>query len=349
MFRCTIAFAALSVLSASTQKGPIHSPFITVSVQVGRPVIDAVRFGAVAFLTDHSLVASVCDLHWCELHTFKIEDGKLRELAKLPVPNSFGDILRGPDDSFFLEHLYGQNFEGAVQLDAGLKGIQVLSKVWLNRDCISTTGKTFIDQAAKDHWIAHRTSKPQETLREGDGRVVSVSDDEIAFEANDSLFIETMDGKRLGSFATGYPHGGIIRGGATILGSGRILVGTTVREFTGKSAVHFPKQIGAGYPHGTSDNGSVALLDESIRRLSPMKAFGEAITLAGIDAPDNTEIIRAVNAQTGKECFIEERKLDQLLCGLHSDIDPTGKMIAILDQSGLSIYRLPTSCSALKD
>lgn len=348
MFKC-IAAVTLSFVSAFAQNDQTHSPLVTVRIEPRKFAAGAVQSGTVAFLTDHSLVVSVCNLPWCELHTFKIEEGKLREVAELPVPDSFGEIFRGPNGSLILEHLYGQNFEGAVQLDLELKGIQVLSKVWLNRDCISSTGRTFVNQVKKDHWIAYRTSKPQDSLREGDGRMVSVTDDEVIFEANETLFIETMDGKRLGSFATGYAHWGMVRGRVTLLGSDRVLIGTAVRGLNGKSQVQFPKQIGAGYPHHTSEDGRIVLFDESIRRLSPMKAFGEAATLAALDAPDNTEIIRVVNGTNGQVCFREERKLDQLLSGLHSAIDDTGKKIAILEPSGLSIYELPSSCSAAKN
>ena len=66
------------------------------------------------------------------------------------------------------------------------------------------------------------------------------------------------------------------------------------------------------------------------------------------DVP-NGETVRVIDTRSGRPCFEWQAKAKLLPpFGYHADIDPSGRLVAILTQESLAIYRLPDACTVHK-
>jgi hypothetical protein len=56
-------------------------------------------------------------------------------------------------------------------------------------------------------------------------------------------------------------------------------------------------------------------------------------------------MVLVVDTRSGKQCFEWNSTANLLLAGqLHADIDPSGRLVAIMTATTLNIYRLPENC-----
>jgi hypothetical protein len=60
----------------------------------------------------------------------------------------------------------------------------------------------------------------------------------------------------------------------------------------------------------------------------------------------NGEVVRVTDTGSGKQCF-EWHGKENLLSPFqdHADVDPSGRLVAIMTLSNLTIFRLPEACT----
>jgi hypothetical protein len=114
-----------------------------------------------------------------------------------------------------------------------------------------------------------------------------------------------------------------------------------------------PGALASGERTKQSLDATRVLHETFTRRVGAAQAFKEkalAVATMGMstdgDVP-NGEMIRVMDTRTGKRCF-EWYGTEKLLPPFsdHADIDPSGRLVAIMTQGRLSIFALPDSCRA---
>ena len=121
-------------------------------------------------------------------------------------------------------------------------------------------------------------------------------------------------------------------------------------DFNGKLIQPLDKPDGWGLRIGQSSDGSRILYDRHTRHIPlAQKIKEEEIAKMG-DAADeapNGEMVRVIETKSGKKCFEWSSQKDLLVIAqYHADIDPSGRLVAIMTPTTLSIYRLPELCGA---
>ena len=181
------------------------------------------------------------------------------------------------------------------------------------------------------------------------------SDDAVALLDQDAVRIEDMKGGILGSFQAGVSANAIP--GTKLLGLNRLWFQSgghpEIRDFSGKTFLKLNKEDGWGFRMGQSTDGTRLLYDRYTRHVGLAQSLKEdALGLAtmGMSADSqrsNGELVRVIDTTSGKQCFEWDSKTDLLVeGGYHADIDPSGKLVAILTQTNLSVYKLPEVCTA---
>jgi hypothetical protein len=104
---------------------------------------------------------------------------------------------------------------------------------------------------------------------------------------------------------------------------------------------------------GQSEDGARVLFDRITRHVGLAQRIEEdALILPSMgmstdgDSP-NGELVSVVDTGSGKQCFewqIKDEFIDEL--SRHADIDPSGRLVAIISRGTLGIYRLPDICAA---
>jgi hypothetical protein len=180
-----------------------------------------------------------------------------------------------------------------------------------------------------------------------------VSDETIAYIEDGILTINTIDGRRLGSFRAAKPSEAEPK--VQFLGRDRLWFDDgkkpQIRDFNGKILLSFKKTDGWGVRTGQSADGSRVVLDLRTRHVSLMQNIKETTVLflsfgMGVgDESDNGETVRVVDTNTGKLCF-EWKSGPEVLSGgdYHADLDPSGHRAAIMTRTSLSIFDLPSTC-----
>ena len=65
------------------------------------------------------------------------------------------------------------------------------------------------------------------------------------------------------------------------------------------------------------------------------------------DEEPNGKIALVIDTRSGKHCFEWNSSTNLLVAGqLHADIDPSGRLVAIVTPTALNIYKLPGVCVA---
>jgi hypothetical protein len=349
----SLTLLALSILCTSiTGQSQIPTPFAVFDTSSMHS--DWILGGTLAFLTDNLIAVGFDSASPARVQILKLQGDDLHPIAQAPEPTTFRRLLKGPGEEVFLDHVYAEKIDGAIELDSSLHKVQVLNKTWLGLDYVSPSGGTFVVQASEDHWIAYKTSTPPTPICAGPGWALSVKDDRIAYTAGGTLYIGDMKGSPLGSFATGRSQAGKTTGEATLLSPGRILFETAqgrfeVRDYEGKTIFRLTGAKGWGEDHKASFDGSRVVFDIPSRHLGVGRAIGESVmgvlTLgfsADGDGP-NRESVIVYDVATGRRCFEWEGALD-LISGNHADISPSGDNVAVLTSSHLMLFHLPTHC-----
>jgi hypothetical protein len=163
-----------------------------------------------------------------------------------------------------------------------------------------------------------------------------------------------MDGKPLGSFNVGERSVSAI----SFIGQNRVLFQgrsgeTEIRDFSGKVLRKLKKPGRAlGEKRKVSTDGSRLLYDSFTRRVGLTQTIREdvlAVTTMGMSGDGevpNGEAVRVTDTGSGKWCFEWYGKENLLPPFMdHADIDPFGRLVAILRLGTLSVFKLPDACT----
>jgi hypothetical protein len=204
-------------------------------------------------------------------------------------------------------------------------------------------------------WKLHRLVPTLSLVRAGSGEVLSVTDEFIAVRGDQDVRIETIDGVLKGSFQV--PSRSTCYGKVNILGQNRLLMTgcqkDSVVDFRGRELSRLPPREGWGFRFGQSLDGTRILFDNYTRRISFEQKVSEFLTDLitfgmGVPVESKGETIRVVDTRTAGICF-ELESPDHLFGRsgeYHADISPSGDYLALVTTEALSVYRIPSSCTA---
>jgi hypothetical protein len=322
---------------------PLYSADISDLIPSGKNIYVG---GSLAFLTDNTLAVGMCSNSECSIETLEVGDTAVRALAREHALDQFLDLFRAPGGGIALT-LPGPD---TVLLDWKLNRLQTIPKTRLSAATISDTGATFVQFVGKE-WRIFKMKEPTKPIRSGTGRLVSISDENVALIEDGILKIDTIDGQHLASFRAGKPSEGKVQ----FLGKDRLWYddgkSPQIRDFNGRTLLSFEKQDGWGFRNGRSDDGSRVLLDLHTRHIPLTQNIKEVATVfltLGMGVGDETangEAVRVVDTNTGKLCFEWKSGPDFLSAGdYHADINPLGNRVAIMTQTSLSVFALPSMC-----
>jgi len=285
--------------------------------------------GTVTFLGDHTLAAGICFRTSCNLQTFDISGGSPRRIGEVNGIDRYHALFRSSDGGVLLGGVVRRREWGALLLDQSLQTSRWIPKV---------PGFSAFGQK----------------IAEGQGRLLTHTTDLAAYLDHGILRIQSIDGKLVGSFEVGEKS----RPAINFLGQDRILFeesgGTEIRDFNGKVLLKVQKPDRAlGEWTKQSEDGSRLLYDSFTRRVGPTQTIREddlAVATHGLstdgDVP-NGEDVRVIDTGSGKACFEWYGKENLLPPFLdHADINPSGRLVAIMTQGSLAVFKLPDACTS---
>jgi hypothetical protein len=312
----------------SSPPEPLHKiDLSTLDSRMDRPYVQ----GAIVFLTDQTLAVAMCGGAGCNLATFDLASGNAHQVGLRNDTPRFRAILRGRDGGVVLSTVRRGGQRGSVLLDPDLH---------------------------TSHWIPSvpGVSPTGEKIPEGQGRLLGHTGNVAAYLDEGTVRIQGFDGKLLGSFDSGSSGRKLIPL-FCFLGQDRLLFkgggGLAVRDYNGKVLRTLSGQEhGWGVRIAHSEDGSRLLFDSLTRHVGLAQSIKEkALVLptmgmsADGDVP-NGETVRVIDSGSGRQCFEWKGEATLLpLFGSHADIDPSGRLVAILTHESLAIYRLPDACA----
>jgi hypothetical protein len=346
----------VTVAPLPAQKAP---PQPLYSVDLSKLVsqeLDIRPAGTVTFLTERTVAVSICRNLRCYLETLDFGADKPRVIGGIRTDafQVIGTLFRAPDGDLIVgNRVLDRTLHEVSQIPKGAGGRQ---------SYISETGQTFVKQD-RDEWAAYKMERPRQRILSGAGAILSVSDDALAYFDEGTVHIQGMDGTTLGSFAT-VPPKTLTFGSVSItpksiptlrfLGHDRLWSenGSDVKilNFNGKLIQTLDRPDGWGVNIGQSSDGSRILYDRYTRHIPLAQKIEEGAAAAmgvGADEKPNGEMVLVIDTRSGKQCFEWNSSTNLLVAGqFHADIDPSGRLIAIMTPTTLNIYRLPEGCGA---
>ena len=312
--------------SASPQEPLYKIDLSALDSSMDRPYVQ----GAIVFLTDQTLAVSMCGKAGCNLATFDFASGNARQVGVINDAPRFRAILRGRDRGVVLSGVRRGGQMGQVLLDPDLHASQWIPRV----PGVSPTG---------------------EEIPEGQGRLLGHTGNVAAYLDQGTVRIQGLKGKLLGSFDAGSSEKLIPL--FCFLGQDRLLFkgagGLAVRDYNGKVLRTLRGQEqGWGVRIAHSEDGNRLLFDSLTRHVGLVQSMKEkalVLPTMGMSADGevpNGEMVRVIDTGSGRQCFEWKGKTTLLpLFGSHADIDPSGRLVAIVTHETLAIYRLPGECA----
>jgi hypothetical protein len=341
---------------ASASDSPVPIPTATLELSTllpsgsGEPT-----WRTVTYLSERSLAIGLCRYDVCSLSLIRWEDGNLTMSAQTfrfeqgvsIHPASHGRLFTAP------------SLRPTVLYSADLAQSQELAKHIAR---ISPSGKT-VSELSHHPWKTYHLTDTLESIREGNGDLQSLSDELLVVQDGKTTMTETLDGRRIGSFAL--PS--IAWGHVAVLGNARLYIDDCTKarivDFNGKVSLEVhPKDL---YEQGSrwfadasvcaqgdksSSDGRRILFDFATRKVPKLQHILESIqtisTLGMIGPEDvNGEEVRVMDTTNGKFCFAWHRGFPRMTWLVKSAaISPSGESVAIAAGDKLSIYRLPALC-----
>lgn len=313
--------------------------------------------GTVAFLLDDRVVVSVCqirgDFHCLRLVVLQIANSQFRALSKNDHPRPFGSLRRTQAEGVLV---YPSPWLG-FPIELLSAELTTTLRIPFNVK-LSASARTTGSNGPNNSWSISRVCPCLdciEQIRNGSGKLQAISDDQIAVLNNNRVSIESIQGKEVGGFRV-QPNC------ATELefaGKGRIYLKSCgperIVDANGKELVRLrPPVKGDLSFRSWSEEGARLLYDQSVRSVSALQNFGEAVVAVlslgsgAINEVPNGEAVRVVDTLTGQTCF-DWRDLKHVAnVGdyPHAALSPSGKFVALVAEGELRVYRLPDVCSA---
>lgn len=352
LLRFLIPLTLTPLLLASPKVTP--QPVYTVDLsKLISQELDINPAGTLTFVTENILAVSICRNLRCNLETLDLKSGTPRVIARSNEFQNYSALFRVTAGRVMLDRVRSGNRWEAVVLDSNLQAPSLIPEAaGIDQRNISSTGDTFVKQN-QEGWVAYRTVLPPARIREGNGSVLSVSDDAVAYVDKGTIQVEGMEGKHLGSFRVNAKALPTI----SFLGPDRLWseakAHPEILDFNGRVVQSMKKQDGWGFRIGQSSDGSRMLFDRYTRNVPLGQKISEAaiaIATLGMGVGDeeaNGETVVVIDTKNGKKCFEWSSRTDLLLEGhFHADIDPSGRLIAIMSRNWLNFYKLPADCSA---
>lgn len=309
----------------------------------------------ITFLSESSIAVGRCRHDCaskeCSLAIVRWENGTLRPTAQTAAFDSGLAIHPAGAGKIFA----GQPWlPTTVEYSADLSSVRNLPiHLW----DVSPSG-AIVAEGGRNSWKLFRLTDGLETLRVGTGDIPSVSDEAMVIREGKAIRVETLDGKRLGSFSVSDEVWGFHAG---LLGTNKLYLpdcGNTVRvvDFAGKKqlTIKQPGLCGQG-DTGSSADGRRILFDFTGHKTSGLQHVLESIqtiTSLGMIGPEdyNREEVRVFDTVTGESCFEWHRSFPMTYRQIRSAaISPSGELVAITEGNALSIYRLPAVCEGRSD
>lgn len=328
-----LATLMICLVAGCASNPPESQPVATLGVSQLAPYIqDTAGFltqGTAVFLTDHTVAIGICNKAGCNLATFDLSGGSPRQIGQMNGIDRYHAMFRSSDGGVLLGGVVRRREWGAILLDQGLQTSRWIPKV-------------------------PGSSAFGEKIAEGQGRLLTHTTNLAAYLDHNTVRIQRIDGNLLGSFEVGERSISAI----SFLGQDRILFekksgGPEIRDFNGKVLRKLKKPDRAlGERTKVSTDGSRLLYDSFTRRVGLAQTIKEdalVVPTMGMSTDGyipNGEVVRVIDTGSGKPCF-EWYGKEKLLppFGDHADVDPSGRLVAIMTQKSLAIYRLPDACA----
>jgi hypothetical protein len=331
---------------------PLPQPVATLALSAMHPSGQGESaWATVAFSSETSIAVGLCRQDCtdreCSLFLVRWEGGTLRPFAQTLRFDPGVSIHPATEGQI----LTVQSLPPTVLYSADLSTAQDLPKQ-LSR--VSPTGKT-VAESARGSWKLYRLTDRLEPLREGTGRLWSVSDSIVVIQDGKVMKVETVDGKHLGSFSVPPEERGYAS--ADLLGGSKISLddcnGVRIVDFDGRTElkVHPRKGCSVGDTRSSAD-GRRMLFDFTDRKVLGLQHVLESvrtITTFGMTGPEdvNREEVQVIDTISGKSCFDWHRSFPMTYSRVRSAaISPSGESVAIAAGNTLSMYRLPAVCEA---
>jgi hypothetical protein len=303
-----------------------------------------------AFIAENSVALLLCaGPIWgppCALAVGKLTAGGLQFSARTRVPNVASAVFGTSNSAILLTSPRGVQYVYTVDLgNAQEYTIHNLQEPLVRSDIVGEdAGEWRI--AGYDRWNAFRITPALTQVGSGEGALLSLSDRYVVIREGDEIFTRTMDGHLLGSFRINQPG---LRATVIALGPNRLYIsneGERIADFSGRELLRLRPPVGWGYRHGWSADGRRMLYDHYLKTAATLREFVKGFLPIPQNA--NGEEIRVVDTATGDICF-EWNSPGQLL-GLagdyHADLSPSGRLVAAVNGTSLSIYQLPEVCAS---
>ena len=176
---------------------PLPQPVATIALSaIGPSRQGGSAWATVVFSSETSIAVGLCrqdcTSRECSLFLVRWEDGTLTPFAKTPRFD-FGVSIHPAGEG---QILTVRGLPPTVLYSADLSTAHDLPK-YLAR--VSPSGRT-VAETERGSWKLYRLTDRLEPLREGTGDLRSVSDEIVVIQDGKTMRVETLDGRRLGSF-----------------------------------------------------------------------------------------------------------------------------------------------------
>jgi hypothetical protein len=218
---------------------------------------------------------------------------------------------------------------------------------------VSPSGQT-VGELKPGRWKLYHLGATLESIREGNGTLLSVSDEAVVFREDDTIRTETLSGDLLGSFSVSQEcfYSVQLAGGDTLyLGD---YERSRLVDFSGKELSHLYPSKGWG-SHTWSEDGKRVLFHHFDRKISFFRGTREILVMFAMiglgvaDEQDNREEVQVIDAASGRPCFDWKQRIPEGSGTVESaNISPSGEFVAVAADGTLSIYQLPAVCDATK-
>jgi hypothetical protein len=314
----------------------------------------------VAFLTEHSIVVGIC-ADQCKLIEFSFSQSGLKKIAEDTDFIGYSHLYRSQSRLLEDDARTTDQKDASLLFDSNLQNPERLQDMQLNPNEISASGNTFVkndmekpnqwNNPSQWNWQVLRTASPESPVRTGHGQAIAISDDKVAYLDADTITIQAISGKVLGSFQM-EESGDCVVG--RFVGQNHIWLGNCgndeIRDFQGHRLVKLGRPDGWGETRQSFD-GSRLLYYTYTRHVGSLRSAGEgvlAVATAGMGLDDETsngERVLVIDTANGRPCL--DLRAQPGFLGTsesHADIDPSGKYVAVVNTVVLSVYKLPDAC-----